>query len=677
MRVVNWIRSIAALGLFLHIQPAAAAAPPTTTIFTAGLTGSSLVQAIVAGPDGNFWFTEVGIPGLGIPGGIGRITPAGDITLFTLGLNTGSSPGVIVAGSDGNLWFTDRGSTPAIGRITPSGVISEFTQGLSPSAFLSGITAGPDGNLWFTIGAPAPTAIGRITPTGVITQFSQGLLRQPGSIAAGPDGNLWFSDGTIFGKVVPATGAVTEFTPPTGIGFTSLAAGPDGNVWFTGFAIPSVQGLLGSIDPAGVITVFSAGLNTGSNPGALATGPDGNLWFTDGGQTRAIGRITTAGVITEFSPGLSLSNAPTGITAGPTNTLWFTDASAHAIDRLALPTDVVNASVSGNGEVTSFPTGITCGSGNKSCSASFADSAPVTLAAAAAAGFDFAGWSGAGCAGTGTCTVSLGADTNVSANFVAHGTSDVLLVSAVLPSSRSVQVGGIATVFGTMINTSADAAATGCTVQAEAGIATSFYFQKTDPATNQPIGTINTSVTVPPGGAQSFVLGLTPSAAFAPTAVAFNFSCANAPSAISNFGLNTLLLSASSASAADVVALSATTGNNGIVDIPGTNGTGAFAVAAINLGAPVAINASANVGAADLPVTLTICETVPTTGQCLAPPTASVNTSIATNATPTFAIFAQGSGTVPFQPATNRVFVQFKDAGNAVRGATSVAVRTR
>jgi hypothetical protein len=33
------------------------------------------------------------------------------------GLNAGSDPGAIVAGEDGNIWFTDHGATPAIGRV--------------------------------------------------------------------------------------------------------------------------------------------------------------------------------------------------------------------------------------------------------------------------------------------------------------------------------------------------------------------------------------------------------------------------------------------------------------------------------------------------------------------------------------------------------------------------------
>ena len=64
------------------------------------------------------------------------------------------------------------------------------------------------------------------------------------------------------------------------------------------------------------------------------------------------------------------------------------------------------------------------------------------------------------------------------------------------------------------------------------------------------------------------------------------------------------------------------------------------------------------------------------TGACLAPPTATVTTNIAANATPTFSVFVRALDTVSFDPASNRVFLRFKQ-GNETRGATSVAVVTQ
>jgi streptogramin lyase len=61
-----------------------------------------------------------------------------------------SNPQGIVAGPDGNLWFTE-GDANKIGRITPAGVITEF-QIRTPNSSPRAIAAGPDGNLWFTSG---------------------------------------------------------------------------------------------------------------------------------------------------------------------------------------------------------------------------------------------------------------------------------------------------------------------------------------------------------------------------------------------------------------------------------------------------------------------------------------------------------------------------------------------
>jgi hypothetical protein len=109
-----------------------------------------------------------------------------------------------------------------------------------------------------------------------------------------------------------------------------------------------------------------------------------------------------------------------------------------------------------------------------------------------------------------------------------------------------------------------------------------------------------------------------------------------------------------------------------------TNGppTGVFAVATINLGSADTITASTNTGEATLPITVTICQTNPTTGVCLQTPGPTVATTISGNAEPTFGIFVSATGTVAFDPTNNRIFVQFTDSTGAVRGETSVAVET-
>jgi uncharacterized membrane protein len=263
------------------------------------------------------------------------------------------------------------------------------------------------------------------------------------------------------------------------------------------------------------------------------------------------------------------------------------------------------------------------------------------------------------------------------AQYCAIGFCASPLVAAVLPASRSVQVGGTpATAFATIINNSTQSL-TGCSiVAASPRIPISFTYQTTDSATNKVTGSANTPVSLSPGAAQSFVISFTPSGAFSPTNEALAFNCTGQLAAVPQLGLNTLLLSASTTPVPDIVALAAS-GDPGIVDIPGANGAGAFAVATVDVGAGATITATANTGSATLPVSIALCQTDPTSGSCISPIGPSVTTTIAANATPTFGIFVGGSGTVPFDPANNRIFVQFADQSGVIRGSTSVAVRTQ
>ena len=74
----------------------------------------------------------------------------------------------------------------------------------------------------------------------------------------------------------------------------------------------------------------------------------------------------------------------------------------------------VAKSGAGSGTVTSSPSGISCGT---TCSRSFSGGTTVTLSAVPASGSVFAGWSGAGCTGTGSCTVQINNHVTVTATF--------------------------------------------------------------------------------------------------------------------------------------------------------------------------------------------------------------------------------------------------------------------
>ena len=106
------------------------------------------------------------------------------------------------------------------------------------------------------------------------------------------------------------------------------------------------------------------------------------------------------------------------ITASRSVTATFTD-SPTARDL------AVTTTGDGNGTVTSNPAGIDCGS---ICAMSVADGTVVTLTATADAGSVFTGWSGAGCSGTGVCTVTLDEAKSVSAEFeLATSSSEYLI----------------------------------------------------------------------------------------------------------------------------------------------------------------------------------------------------------------------------------------------------------
>jgi hypothetical protein len=69
--------------------------------------------------------------------------------------------------------------------------------------------------------------------------------------------------------------------------------------------------------------------------------------------------------------------------------------------------------------VSSSPAGINCGA---TCTASYTSGTSLTLTATPASGSTFSGWSGSGCSGTGPCTVTLSANTAVTATLTLQST---------------------------------------------------------------------------------------------------------------------------------------------------------------------------------------------------------------------------------------------------------------
>jgi hypothetical protein len=245
-----------------------------------------------------------------------------------------------------------------------------------------------------------------------------------------------------------------------------------------------------------------------------------------------------------------------------------------------------------------------------------------------------------------------------------------------------VQVGSTATAFATIINGGTIPALV-CELLPVTNVPATFTYQAADftsPSLTS-IASVSTPVSIAAGVAQSFIIAFTPTAPIAPTEVLIRFRCGGAAAGASEapliVGVNTLLLSASENPVADIVVLAATVTNDGVVGIFGTTGSQVFTIATANVGVQAAIAVSAEASVAALPVVITLCQTNPVTSACLATPSSTITTTIGASATPTFSIFVKAAGPVTFDAAANRIFVRFKDATNATRGSTSVAVRTQ
>ena len=252
------------------------------------------------------------------------------------------------------------------------------------------------------------------------------------------------------------------------------------------------------------------------------------------------------------------------------------------------------------------------------------------------------------------------------------------IVAAVLPASRSVSIGIPATAFATIINTGPDTA-TSCRIVPAMPMPTptTFMYQATDPATNAVTGTPNTPIDIASGKAQSFVVTLAATGVMRPEEFRLYFLCSNRAAAIIAPGLNTLLFSASATPVPDIVALAATLNQRRHRKHPWHHRDRSICSGDSERRREREHHSFGGHGGSALPVNISLCQTDPASGQCISGIGPSVTTQINANATPTFGIFVQGNGNVPFDPAANRIFVRFKDGGGVTRGSTSVAVRTQ
>jgi len=343
--------SVAARALVLGFLAGTAllqAQPPAITEFPLPTSGSRAGR-IVAGPDGNLWFTIWYEGALG--NAIGRITPSGSATEFPIPSGYVGLDG-LVAGADGNIWFTESAANK-VGRMTPAGIVTEFSVP-SPRALLSTIVRGPDGNVWFVEGGVGK--MGRATPDGVITEFPFSFSTSfIGDIAVGSDGNIWFTEAFDFLGRMTIDGSLTEYSIGSGTilhGIGGLGSGTQGPLWFTQGLYPSA---VGKVSTAGVVTQRILTPTANSYPHVITVDSRGDAWFTYLWLPR-IGRVAHDSTNATEIPLPDPHGDAAGIVEGPDGAIWFTEPVLDRVGRLdpALLPPPVSVPVLGEGMLVSL-----------------------------------------------------------------------------------------------------------------------------------------------------------------------------------------------------------------------------------------------------------------------------------------------------------------------------------
>jgi hypothetical protein len=199
-------------------------------------------------------------------------------------LATGEQPQSIVAGPDGNLWFTQCPSSGngAVVMMTPSGVQTTYTLSGAPTRCPSSIvTLGS--NLWFT---ESVAQMGEITTTGTITEYALPAIGR--TLAVGSDNNLWWcsSGATIYGFSPTTQMTVGMVTLTNGYTLASsvVSNSVTGEILVNAVTSNESAGTaIFSFQPATPATLtmrYNSTSNTGYTvgPGPLVTGTDGNIY---------------------------------------------------------------------------------------------------------------------------------------------------------------------------------------------------------------------------------------------------------------------------------------------------------------------------------------------------------------------------------------------------------------
>jgi len=276
-----------------------------------------------------------------------------------------------------------------------------------------------------TLSSPAvqPPAISAVSVSS-ITQISAIL-----SVTINPNGsatNLWFEWGTTtaYGNSttqtstgsgfdnVPGNAVITGLLPDTVYHYRMVAENSGGTTLGTD---NSFRTLTQTSPSPYTLTVAKAGTGSGtvtSSPIGISCKPTCQVPFNAGEP------VTLTAVAAPGSTFAGWSGPGSGENCSGTGqcVVTMTDENKQVIASFVAIsyTLTIAKDGTGSGTITSSPDGIDCGA---DCAYSFMSETVVTITATANIGSIFMGWSGGGCSGTDTCTVSMNVATNVTATF--------------------------------------------------------------------------------------------------------------------------------------------------------------------------------------------------------------------------------------------------------------------
>jgi hypothetical protein len=263
----------------------------------------------------------------------------------------------------------------------------------------------------YFLGTFDPTALQASDLSGVASFDGIGTL-QTTTDETNPVGNLEGDKQISTPYNIALNGRLTFTATQPVVGY--VASGCEAEIITTNGANPGLASFECQVTPASAetLTVTLAGTGSGTvtdGTGAINCPTTCTANFPSGTQITLTAFPDDGSTFTGWSGANSCEGTGTctfTITANTPVTANFSSSTNFAL--------TVSETGTGTGTVTSAPTGISCPT---TCSANFASGTSATLTAVAAEGSTFAGWSGSGCSGTGTCVVTVTATTPVTATF--------------------------------------------------------------------------------------------------------------------------------------------------------------------------------------------------------------------------------------------------------------------